>query len=78
MVTWTVGKLKQRKQTKKNNLKVDESETNWTQSWQFKFNSIQIYLYSTFHIKYCFIEALQKVHFRNVHGKIHLVNHVII
>jgi len=65
MVTWKVGKLKQRKQTK-NNLKVDESETNWTQSWQFKFNSIQIYLYSAFHIKYCFIEALQKVHFRNV------------
>jgi len=35
-------------------------------------NSIQIYLYSaSFHNTYCFKAALQKVHFRNVHGKIH-------
>jgi len=30
------------------------------------FNSIQMYLYSTFHNTYCFKAASQKVHFRNV------------
>jgi len=35
----------------------------------YKFNSIQIYLYSAFHNTFCFKAALQKVHFRNVHGK---------
>jgi len=36
---------------------------------EFKFICIALFTY-------CFKAALQKAHFRNVHGKIHLVNHV--
>jgi len=41
---------------------------------QIQSNSIQVYLNSAFHNTYCFKAALQKVHYRKVYGKIHLVN----
>jgi len=41
---------------------------------EIQFNSN--FFYCAFHKTHCFKADLQKVHFRNVHRKIQLVNHI--